>query len=277
MTQKNESGKGVMVNQTGKPAAKGRNLQNKMAEMQRIAMAVHQLGEDLKTVDCGLEISIGDSQTAMLFSAMLGLEGEGETVTTEVAVAEDHMEETANTPARLEDVAPEEEGPVELDRMTLLRVRMTALRETQKVIFLDEIDPKLFLKDCMAHGHLKRGVLPELVIRFCLGNPGDIFEVAELVDIFAELGIFSKKDFRESAENSFRASVGRVVRKLIACKFLKKVMSGQGQYGPLYRLNPDYDPREEYIRHHFFGKVHPYFHKKAGAKLTKKHKTRYRV
>ena len=166
MTQKNESGKGVMVNQTGKPAAKGSNLQNKMAEMQRIAMAVHQLGEDLKTVDCGLEISIGDSQTAMLFSAMLGLEGEGETVTTEVAVAEDNMEETANTPSRLEDVAPEEEGPVELDRMTLLRVRMTALRETQKVIFLDEIDPKLFLKDCMAHGHLKRGVFQFPFLRF---------------------------------------------------------------------------------------------------------------
>ena len=272
MAKQSETGKDMAVSRPDHLAAStsedAGDLQQKISEMQRIVGAVHQLAEDLKQIDCGLEISIGDSQAATVFAAMMGLSGQQTKTGGETAVQ-------TTSPAEVTP-QPEEEAdplPFHLDRCTLPRIAMTALRETQKVVYLDEIDREAFIQKYSEYGRLKANVITEVLIRLFLGNPGELLEVHDLMLILNDLGI-EPADGRES---SFRTDIVRRLRKLMAAGFIKRVVGSHGIYGALYRLNPEYDPFEPFVKRYFFGKVHPYLHRKKGETLPKKHRpTRYR-
>ena len=252
MTTSDQQGTEIATTLSGQ--VKSKDTRTRMAEMQRIAIAVQQLAEDLKTVDCGLEITMGDTRTALLFSAMLGLEDEEEI-----------------TETRGETETGQNELPMEVDRLTLPRVRMGAIREGQKDIFLDEINTEEFLANCLDGSRIKRNAIPELIIRFAIGNPDEIFDTSDLVELFIALGAFKKTE-NALKLTDYRLALARVVRKLVACKFLKMLRKGSGRHGAIYQLNPDFDLETPYIRRHFFEKIHPQFYR-----TRKKPTQRYRI
>ena len=270
-------GKELVFDQSGKPAKRSTQVLNQLDELKALVEKIYDLSDGLMAVDCGMQVRIGNSSAARILATLLGLDEQQSSHGFEHVSAMTEAEEEAEDEP---DSAEVSRLPFCQDLLDLPRIRLAALRDTDRLEFLNEFDGAKYIRlridqynsdpysEIMPRIALYDEAITELIIRIFLGNPDELFELVDFIQIFEIL--FKDKDIPGKVIGTDRHGLTRRFRKLLASGLIRESVKSHGSYGALYSLNPDYDVSNPYLVRHFFGRINAALHKPKPRKRKKK-------